>query len=156
MTVHPYYPLGLVIPNWLPQSVAMEKILFRFFVTLSVLFVGFALVYRRRPASKTSFSNAPFFLAAWFFLCGIIHTFVEGYFVATHGTIAGDDTFLANLWKEYGKSDSRYMISDPTVLIIEAITAVRVFVTRSVKPLVSLRCGRSCGALYRSTRPMPA
>lgn len=123
--VHPYYPLGLVIPNWLPQTVAMEKILFRFFVTLTVLFIGFALVYRRRPESKTTFSSPPFFLAAWFFLCGVIHTFVEGYFVATHATIAGDDTFLANLWKEYGKSDSRYMVSDPTVLLIEAITAVR-------------------------------
>ena len=62
-------------------------------------------------------------MAIWFFSCGLIHSFVEGYFVTFHSTISFLDSPLANLWKEYAKSDSRYMISDPTVLIIEGITA---------------------------------
>ena len=120
MARHPYYPQSLSIPHFVPQNVPMEKILFTFFSGLLILTFVFLSVYARRPSK-----GAPAYLALWFFMCGLIHTFVEGYFVATNATIAGDTTFLANLWKEYAKSDSRYMISDPTVLLIEGITAVR-------------------------------
>ncbi|KAJ1340801.1 hypothetical protein BSLG_004583 [Batrachochytrium salamandrivorans] len=37
-------------------------------------------------------------------------------------TITSDNSFLGELWKEYALSDSRYMTSDPSVLLIEAIT----------------------------------
>jgi cholestenol delta-isomerase len=121
MASHPYYPKGLNIPGgFLPQSVPMEKILFWFFSAILAISISFVYLYTR--PSKTA--RAPLLVALWFLACGFIHTFVEGYFVVTHATLARDDTFLANLWKEYGKSDSRYLVSDPTVLFIEGITAV--------------------------------
>ncbi len=127
MPKHPYYPLNLSIPNFLPQMITMEKILYYFFTSLVIAIVLFLFAYSKRSQKKVNDFTAPTFVALWFFMCGIIHTIVEGYFVYTNTTIAGDNTFLANLWKEYAKSDSRYMVSDPTVLIIEGITAVSIF-----------------------------
>ncbi|XP_065323213.1 3-beta-hydroxysteroid-Delta(8),Delta(7)-isomerase-like [Gordionus sp. m RMFG-2023] len=59
----------------------------------------------------------------WFSLCGCIHCFLEGYFSLNHKTISADNTLLAQIWKEYALSDSRYMISDPFTLSMETVTA---------------------------------
>lgn len=56
-------------------------------------------------------------------VCGFIHTGVEGYYAANQAAIAGQTTFLADLWKEYALSDSRYMTSDSFVWLMESITA---------------------------------
>lgn len=40
--------------------------------------------------------------------------------------LAGSQDLLAQLWKEYALSDSRYLTSDPFMLCVEAITVVRV------------------------------
>lgn len=53
---------------------------------------------------------------------GTLHCFFEGFFVLNHATLAGSQSLFAQLWKEYALSDSRYLISDPTVLCAEAIT----------------------------------
>jgi hypothetical protein len=71
--------------------------------------------------SEIPLVNPPGTFSCGLFFAGIfitslyrfIHTFVEGWFVVTNQTIAGDHYFLSNLWKEYAKSDSRYMTSDP-------------------------------------------
>ena len=54
-----------------------------------------------------------------------IHTFFEGYFVYNNATFGGKQNLFAQLWKEYSLSDSRYLTSDPFVLCMETITAVR-------------------------------
>lgn len=115
----PYYPKSLVLDAFLPQSIPAEKILLAFALGLVGAQLLFSLVYAQGTHKKGSFG-----VALWFFTCGIIHTFVEGYFVYYNASITTDDSFMANLWKEYAKSDSRYMFSDPTVLMIEGITAV--------------------------------
>ena len=117
MTV--YYPQSLVLKSFLPQSLPAEKILALFGLGLVSCQVVFSLLYARKHGKKGSFG-----VALWFFTCGLIHTFVEGYFVFYHASITSKDAFMANVWKEYAKSDSRYLISDPTVLMIEGITAV--------------------------------
>ena len=56
---------------------------------------------------------------------GAIHFFFEGYFMINHTRMASMTDFFGQLWKEYSLSDSRYMFSDPFVLCMESITAVR-------------------------------
>ncbi|CAG8720168.1 5384_t:CDS:2, partial [Racocetra fulgida] len=46
-----------------------------------------------------------------------------GYFALFHRTIAENNGLLAQMWKEYALSDSRYLTSDPFVVIMESITA---------------------------------
>lgn len=41
-----------------------------------------------------------------------------------HGRMASMPDFFGQLWKEYALSDSRYMRSDPFVLVMESYTAV--------------------------------
>ena len=95
--MHPYYPKGLVIPNYTPQNIPMEHILGIFFSLVLILLIAFTWRFQFRDSKKTNDSTLYVYL--WFLLCGFIHTFVEGYFVVTNKTIAGDSTFLANLWK---------------------------------------------------------
>ena len=81
-------------------------------------------------------------LVLWFVLCkssnpklrthilmlftgGSIHFFFEGYFMLNHTRMASMTDFFGQLWKEYSLSDSRYMFSDPFVLCMETVTAVR-------------------------------
>lgn len=42
-----------------------------------------------------------------------------------HTRMAPAQDFFGQLWKEYSLSDSRYLTSDPFVLCMETITAVR-------------------------------
>jgi cholestenol delta-isomerase len=44
--------------------------------------------------------------------------------VLHHDRLASSQAFLAQLWKEYALSDSRYLTSDPLVLCMEACTVV--------------------------------
>lgn len=47
-----------------------------------------------------------------------------GHFVRNHRTLASLTDFISQEWKEYAKSDSRYLHSDPFILAVETITAV--------------------------------
>ena len=48
-----------------------------------------------------------------------------GYFAYNHTNMPGKQDLFGQLWKEYSFSDSRYMTSDPFVLCMETVTAVR-------------------------------
>lgn len=41
--------------------------------------------------------------------------------------------WLGQAWKEYAKSDSRYMTSDPTVVVVESIAAVSLVLRRPLQ-----------------------
>ena len=58
---------------------------------------------------------------------GTIHTFFEGYFAYNGGHMAGASDLFGQLWKEYAKSDSRYLTWDPFTLCMETVTAVCIF-----------------------------
>jgi hypothetical protein len=49
-----------------------------------------------------------------------------GYFSLNHFQMGPAQDILGQLWKEYAFSDSRYLTSDPFVLCMETVTAVRV------------------------------
>ena len=59
-----------------------------------------------------------------------------GYFAYNHYHMPAMQDLFGQMWKEYSLSDSRYLTSDPFVLCMESITAVRHF--------ISLGTYRSC------------
>ncbi|KAM8975719.1 emopamil-binding protein-like [Pelodytes ibericus] len=62
----------------------------------------------------------------WLFYDAIVHFTLEGPFVylSLAGTVATSDSMMASLWKEYGKADSRWLHSDPTIVSLELLTVV--------------------------------
>ncbi|KAF8931556.1 hypothetical protein BGZ58_007570 [Dissophora ornata] len=121
-TLHPYYPLDLVLNHYVPNSYSMADTLTILFSTFGTIAVGaIALSYQKRNSTIKGLDSQLTFL--WFVMCGFIHFFLEGYFGVFHETLAGDQSPLAQVWKEYALSDSRYLSSDSFVLIMERITA---------------------------------
>ncbi|XP_059161754.1 3-beta-hydroxysteroid-Delta(8),Delta(7)-isomerase-like [Physella acuta] len=118
---HPYLPKELKLDHYVKNSKDTIEIL----ATLS----GVAAVILVVSWYITGFRTEPFCLKrrltlCWFMLCGFIHTGLEGYFAIYHKTLAGHSTILGEAWKEYSRSDSRYLSSDTFVVCMETITAV--------------------------------
>ncbi|KAF9356370.1 hypothetical protein BGX26_005360 [Mortierella sp. AD094] len=108
---HPYYPIDLVLDHYVPNTYTMRDTLTVLFTTFGAITIGsVALSYQRRNSAIKGFGNQLTFL--WFVMCGFIHLFLEGYFGIYHRTLAGDQSPLAQVWKEYSLSDSRYLSSD--------------------------------------------
>ncbi|KAF9934170.1 hypothetical protein FBU30_003194 [Linnemannia zychae] len=120
-TPHPYYPKNLVLDHYVPNN-------FTVLHTLTVVTVGFFLIlglavfigYPRRASTLGPLGEKLTFF--WFLLCASLHLGFEGYFNYYHAELAGHNTPVAQVWKEYSLSDSRYLSSDPFVRVIEAIT----------------------------------
>ncbi|KAL5039703.1 hypothetical protein BDEG_28284 [Batrachochytrium dendrobatidis JEL423] len=134
MIPHPYYPRTLSIPSYSGRTWSPLQILGIFF---SIIFITMVIGYRvisvsphyssKTKSSKVAqASSAPLgtrLIFLWFLACSGIHFITEGYYVAFNQTIASRNSFMAELWKEYALSDSRYITSDQTIVWIEAITA---------------------------------
>lgn len=62
----------------------------------------------------------------WLFYDVIVHLTLEGPFVymSLVGTVERSEGPLAELWKEYGKADSRWLVSDPNIVSVEILTVV--------------------------------
>ncbi|KAF9178024.1 hypothetical protein BGZ51_008012 [Haplosporangium sp. Z 767] len=121
-TSHPYYPRGLILDHYVPNTYSMQDTLTLLFGTFGTIAVGsLAISYQRRNSTIKGLGDQVTFL--WFVMCGFIHLFLEGYFGVYHATLAGDQHPLAQVWKEYALSDSRYLSSDSFVLIMERVTA---------------------------------
>jgi len=84
-----------------------------------VMLLTFLLTFLR-GSPLSSWSR---FKAVWLVLSGCIHMFLEGYYVINAQAISVMDTLRADMWKEYAKADSRYLIMDPPTLTLEAITS---------------------------------
>ncbi|QSZ28788.1 hypothetical protein DSL72_003293 [Monilinia vaccinii-corymbosi] len=54
---------------------------------------------------------------------GCIHLILERYYAVNFATLQGSQHLLAQLWKEYTLSDSRYLTSDAFVMTMESVTA---------------------------------
>ncbi|KAM3857265.1 emopamil-binding protein-like [Diretmus argenteus] len=62
----------------------------------------------------------------WLIYDAIVHLTLEGPFVymSLVGTVETSEGMLAELWKEYGKADRRWLVSDPTIVSLELLTVV--------------------------------
>ncbi|ORZ37700.1 Emopamil binding protein-domain-containing protein [Catenaria anguillulae PL171] len=115
--VHPFYPRTLHLPNYSPNATPGHLIFGGFGLVCALVALFSFLVLGR---------NLPLFrrlIFVWCIVSGSIHMVLEGYFVVFWKDLAGLQTVLGMIWKEYAKCDSRYMWGERAVWTIEGITA---------------------------------
>ncbi|KAI1085788.1 EBP-domain-containing protein [Whalleya microplaca] len=117
---HPYYPLDVAIPAYVPNEAPLPALVASMAGMLGCALLSASLVALKVNPNLTKCNLA---LVCWFVLNGCLHCFFEGYFVLNHATLASSQNVLAQLWKEYALSDSRYLTSDFFMLSVESITA---------------------------------
>ncbi|KAK8113700.1 emopamil binding protein [Apiospora kogelbergensis] len=108
--MHPYYPLGVAIPNYEANTATVPTLILSLGGMLASVMLLMSTVALRVNPTLTKSSLA---VICWFVLC---------YFVVNHATLASSQNLFAQLWKEYTLSDSRYLTSDPFMLSVETIT----------------------------------
>ncbi|KAJ2526141.1 hypothetical protein GGH19_002893 [Coemansia sp. RSA 1807] len=100
---HPYVPEWLDLAGYVaPEHGALE--LCAIMGTAVVLVLALACTVLRRRVRGTELAAA-----LWFVLCGTMHCTFELYFVLHYRGLAARRDVVASMWKEYAKSDSRYM-----------------------------------------------
>lgn len=119
--LHPYWPRHLQLENFVPNDRPTWHILASLFsvsgvlVTATWILSGHVAVVPLGTWRRLSM--------CWFAFCGFIHMVVEGWFSLYHKDLLGDQAFLSQVWKEYSKGDSRYLLNDNFVISMETITA---------------------------------
>lgn len=83
-----------------------------------------AVLLTRRYGGRSSAEDR--WVLLWLFYDVIVHLTLEGPFVymSLVGTVETSEGPLAELWREYGKADSRWLVSDPTIVSVEILTVV--------------------------------
>ncbi|EOA38480.1 hypothetical protein CARUB_v10010245mg [Capsella rubella] len=118
-TAHPYVPRDLKLPGYVPISMSMSTIL-AVYLGCSLLVVSLVWLLLGRKKAKVEK-----LLMCWWAFTGLTHIILEGYFVFTPEFFKDNTScYLAEVWKEYSKGDSRYAGRDSAIVSIEGITAV--------------------------------
>ncbi|XP_059188718.1 3-beta-hydroxysteroid-Delta(8),Delta(7)-isomerase isoform X1 [Centropristis striata] len=117
--LHPYWPRDLLIPTYVANDRSMSEILVFLFSVSGVFMLVTWLITGQRERLGTWRRLA----VCWFAVCGFVHGIIEGWFSLYYDVIAGDQSFLSQLWKEYSKGDSRYIIADNFTVCMETVTA---------------------------------
>ncbi len=115
---HPYLPKDLKLPHYVPNENSLLGILVPFFGFVAVVvaviwfYTGTLKHMKGYPITRMKM--------CWFFSCALIHGILEGYFALYHKTLAGEQTFLAQMCKytimlsdcatRYGKCTTPYTI----------------------------------------------
>ncbi|XP_031421376.1 3-beta-hydroxysteroid-Delta(8),Delta(7)-isomerase [Clupea harengus] len=121
-TGHPYWPRNLSLPSYVPNDRSMTEILvFLFSVSGGLLLGTWALTGKKVAGGRLSAGRR--LALCWFTVCGFIHGVIEGWFALFYSTIVSDQSLLSQLWKEYSKGDSRYIIADNFTVCMETVTA---------------------------------
>nr|DAD34035.1 TPA_asm: hypothetical protein HUJ06_004675 [Nelumbo nucifera] len=120
-TSHPYVPRDLhlpdFVPGFLPQSTILAVYGLSSFLVVSLVW----LISGRAP----KISKIDRLLMCWWAFTGLTHIILEGYFAfSTEFYKEKTPCYLAEVWKEYSKGDSRYAARDAGVVAVEGITAV--------------------------------
>ncbi|OJI98243.1 hypothetical protein ASPVEDRAFT_25140 [Aspergillus versicolor CBS 583.65] len=117
---HSYHPLGIDIPNYVPNEWSTLALVSTFAATAVVVL---ATAKTLATKSNPNISIADLSKVLWASLCCPIHFVLEGYYASNFTTLQGSQHILAQLWKEYSLSDSRYLTSDGFMVIMESVTA---------------------------------
>ncbi|KAL4571731.1 hypothetical protein LXL04_018496 [Taraxacum kok-saghyz] len=120
-SVHPFIPSDLILPDYVPIILSQSTIL-SVYGCASLLVVSFVWILAGRFPKISKLDKT---LMCWWVFTGLTHMILEGYFVFTPEFFKQTNpTYLAEVWKEYSKGDSRYAGRDSAVVAIEGITAV--------------------------------
>ncbi|KAJ2860191.1 hypothetical protein GGI22_002783 [Coemansia erecta] len=119
---HPYFPPTLELPAGYTAPAHTTAVLVSTMgASIALLLAATFCIYtarRRRIALSQRLT------ALWFVLCGALHSLFELYYLAHYRTLAQEQTMVADMWKEYALSDSRYLGAVPMVRALEAITVL--------------------------------
>ncbi|KAF9880073.1 emopamil binding protein [Colletotrichum karsti] len=119
--LHPYFPLDTMLPGYAENKLGALALCSTFAAgTVAILAPTYKIIRRTNP----NLSNGEVATALWFVLCGFIHFFFEGYFAYNQSKMPSMTDIFGELWKEYSKSDSRYLTQDSFVVCMESITAL--------------------------------
>ncbi|KAI9128799.1 hypothetical protein K1719_000282 [Acacia pycnantha] len=118
---HPYEPKDLQLPGYVPVVLSMSTIVGVYGVA-SLLVASFIWILSGRLGKITKIDRV---LMCWWAFTGLTHIILEGYFVFSP-ELYKDKTanYLAEVWKEYSKGDSRYIARDTAIVSVEGITSV--------------------------------
>ncbi|XP_015102771.1 3-beta-hydroxysteroid-Delta(8),Delta(7)-isomerase [Vicugna pacos] len=119
--MHPYWPQHLRLDNFVPNDYTTWHLLAGLFSVSGVLLTTTWLLSGR--AAVTPLGTGRRLSLCWFAVCGFIHLVIEGWFSLYHEDLLGDQALLSQLWKEYAKGDSRYILNDNFTICMETITA---------------------------------
>ncbi|XP_023573515.1 3-beta-hydroxysteroid-Delta(8),Delta(7)-isomerase isoform X2 [Octodon degus] len=118
---HPYWPQHLRLDHFVPNDLPSWYIVTALFTVFGVIVVTAWLL--SSFASVVPLGIWRRLSVCWFAVCAFVHMVIEGWFILYYDTILGDKSFLSQLWKEYAKGDSRYIIEDNFTVCMESITA---------------------------------
>ncbi|KAK5995448.1 Cholestenol Delta-isomerase [Cladobotryum mycophilum] len=121
LPLHPYFPFGIELPGYAPNTMGALELVSRFAVGSGAIFLITGVIAKR---SRPSISNNDTLVAMWFALCACIHFFFEGYYAVNSFDMSSKTDLFGQLWKEYSLSDSRYLIQDPFMVCMESVTAL--------------------------------
>ncbi|XP_019188496.1 PREDICTED: probable 3-beta-hydroxysteroid-Delta(8),Delta(7)-isomerase [Ipomoea nil] len=118
---HPYVPRDLKLPGFVPCFLTQLDIV-GVYGGVSTLVVAFMWIFSGR---FPKISKGDRLLMCWWIFTGLTHMILEGYFVFSPNFYKEKTpVYLAEVWKEYSKGDSRYAARDSAVISVEGITAV--------------------------------
>ncbi|KAJ2454127.1 hypothetical protein EV183_001729 [Coemansia sp. RSA 2336] len=116
MTEHPYVPTTLELPGYVaPEHSALTLCLVMGVAVSVVAGAAYAVLRQRVRGSELA-------AGVWFAVSGSMHSTFELYYVVYARTLAGRRDVVSSLWKEYAKSDSRYIAGATVVRVQEAAT----------------------------------
>ncbi|XP_074586135.1 putative 3-beta-hydroxysteroid-Delta(8),Delta(7)-isomerase [Curcuma longa] len=117
---HPYVPKDLKLPGYVPCFLSQKDIVVPYLAT-SLLLVSFIWIF----SGRSKLTKTDRLLMCWWAFTGLTHIILEGYF-AFSPEFYKEKTphYLAEVWKEYSKGDSRYVGRDAGIVSVEGITAV--------------------------------
>ncbi|KAM4818856.1 3-beta-hydroxysteroid-Delta(8),Delta(7)-isomerase isoform 1-T3 [Thomomys bottae] len=119
--LHPYWPRHLKLDNFVPNDIPSWYIVTALFSVCGVLILITWMLSGRTAVVPLGALRR--LTLSWFAICAFIHLVIEGWFSFYNKAIPGDQSFLSQLWKEYSKGDSRYIICDNFIFCMETITA---------------------------------
>uniref|UniRef100_A0A6N2MLM1 EXPERA domain-containing protein n=1 Tax=Salix viminalis TaxID=40686 RepID=A0A6N2MLM1_SALVM len=118
---HPYAPTDLKLPGYAPNFLTQSTIVSVYGLS-SLLVVSLIWILSGRYRKLAKIDRL---LMCWWAFTGLTHLILEGYFVFSP-EFYKDKTahYLAEVWKEYSKGDSRYAARDAATVTVEGVTAV--------------------------------
>ncbi|KAJ2553308.1 hypothetical protein EV175_002987, partial [Coemansia sp. RSA 1933] len=118
---HPYFPPTLELPGYTAPTHKTATLVSSMGACLAALL---ASTYCVLAAKRHPITLPQRLTALWFVMCGALHSLFELYYLAHHKTLAQDQSVVADMWKEYALSDSRYLSASPMVRALESITVL--------------------------------